>query len=118
MTSRSVESEIRELKEQQDALVKEINRLKEKVENIEKGTKIELKPMILDHSEHQDFYARQAWLEEQRKKHPDELLAYINQDDEYKLIAHSKRESDLLAQIDALLEQNIISQEDIILFDS
>jgi hypothetical protein len=79
---------------------------------------IQNKKLILDHSEHQDFYARQAWLEEQRTQHPNELLAYINQDDEYTLIAHSKRESALLAQIDALLEQNIISQADIVLFSS
>ena len=118
MTSRSMESEIKELKEQQNVLVKQVKELKEKFEKMEGVSIIKLKPMIKDHSNYKDFYNRQDWLEEQRKQYPSELLAYTNKDKSYLLLSHSKTESDLLKQIDTLLENNTISQEDIILFDS
>ncbi len=118
MTSRSMESEIKELKKQQNVLVKQVKVLKEKIEKLEEDSIIKLKPMIKDHSTYQDFYNRQEWLEDQRKQYPNELLAYTKKDEGYLLLAHSKTESDLLKQIDTLLENNTISQEDIVLFDS
>jgi len=118
MTSRSMEGEIKELKEQQNVLVKQVKELKEKIEKMEEDSIIKLKTMIEDHSTYQDFYNRQEWLEDQRKHYPNELLAYMKKDEGYLLLAHSKTESDLLKQIDTLLENNTISQEDIVLFDS
>ena len=118
MTSRSIETEIKELKEQQNVLIKQVKELKEKIDKMEEGPVIKLKPMIEDHSTYQEFYSRQEWLEEQRKQYPNELLAYLKKDDQYILLAHSKTENNLLKQIDGLLENNTISQEDIVLFDS
>ena len=118
MTSQSMEIEIKELKEQQDIIMEEIKQLKEKIENIEKGATVKLKPMIINPSNYLNFQRRQEWLERQRKQYPDEILAYIEKKDKYMLLAHSKSESDLLAQIDDLIEKNKISQNDIILFNS
>jgi len=118
MTSRSIESEIKELKEQQNFLVKQVEELKEKIDKMEEGTVLKLKPMRGDHSTYKKFYNRQEWLETQRKRYPNELLAYLKKDEKYILIAHSKTESNLLKQIDILIENNTLSQEDIILFDS
>jgi len=79
---------------------------------------IKLEPMIENHKIFQVFFDRQKWLEAQRKQFPNELLAYMKKDKDYLLLAHSKTESDLLKQIDTFLQNNTISQEDIILFDS
>ena len=113
-----MESEIKELKEQQNVLVKQVKVLKEKIEKLEEYSIIKLKPMIKNHLTYQDFYNRQEWLEDKRKQYSNELLAYTKKDEGYLLLAHSKTESDLLKQIDTLLENNTISQENIILFDS
>lgn len=118
MTSRTTESEIKELKEKHEVLVKEVNQLKDKIEKIEEGIIINLKPMIEDHSTHQEFYDRQKWLEAQRKQYPKELIAYLKKDDNFQLLVHSKTESELLEQIDSLLENGTITQEEIVLFDS
>lgn len=118
MTSRSVESEIKELKAQQNALGREVKELKEKIKRIEANSVIKLEPMIKNPSIYQDFFDRQKWLEDQRKQYPNELLAYMKKDENYLILAHSNIESDLLKQIDELLQNNTISQEDIVLFDS
>ena len=118
MTSRSMESEIIELKKQQNVLIKLVMELKEKIERMEENSIIKLKPMIEDHTTYQDFYDRQEWLEEQRKHYPNELLAYMMKGKFFLLLGHSKTESDLLKQIDTLIQNNKLSQEDIILFDS
>lgn len=118
MTSRSIESEIKELKEQQNSLVKQVKQLKEKMERMEERSIIKLKPMIEDHITYQDFYDRQIWLKNQRKKYSNELLAYMKRDDEFILLAHSNTESELLKQIETLFTNNKISQDDVILFDS
>jgi len=118
MTSRSLESEIKELKEQQNVLAKQVNKLKEKIEKMEEASIVKLTPMIEDHSTYQEFYHRQDWFEDQRKRYPNELLAYMKKNDEFILLAHSKTESELLKQIEVLLKNNKISQDEIILFDS
>jgi len=113
-----MESEIKELKEQQKVLVKQVKEIKEKIERMEKDSIIKLKPMIEDHAIYQDFYNRQEWLEDQRKRYSNEILAYMKKGEIFILLGHSKTESDLLKQIDTLLQNNKISQEDIVLFDS
>ena len=118
MTSRSMESELKELKEQQKVLVKQVKELKEKVERMEEDSVIRLKPMIEDHTIYQDFYNRQMWLEDQRKRYSNELLAYMKKGENFILLGHSKIESDLLKQIDTLLKNNKISKDNIVLFDS
>ncbi len=118
MTSSSMENEIKELKEQQNVLIKQVNELKEKIGKIEENSFIKLKPMIENHAPYQDFYSRQEWLENQRKRYPNELIAYIKKNESFLLIAHSKTENALLKQIDKLLQNNTVSQEDIILFHS
>ena len=79
---------------------------------------IKLKPMIEDRTIYQDFYNRQMWLEDQRKRYSNELLAYTKKGEDFILLCHSKTESDLLKQIDILLKINKISQDNIVLFDS
>ena len=118
MTSKSVDVELKEIKDKQDLLFKEVDKLKEKLEKFEKNSIIKLKPMVEDQSRIQEFYEEEDWIEKQRSKFPNELIAYINKDNKRVLIAHSDKERDLLKQIDALIKQGKISENQIIFFDS
>ncbi|MHA1327527.1 MAG: hypothetical protein ACTSRH_09420 [Promethearchaeota archaeon] len=78
--------------------------------------KLKLKPLKINREYMQEFYEREKWLSKQKDNFPGEIMAYMKKNGEWTIIAHAKDENSLLKKIAKLLENNEISEEDIVLF--
>lgn len=103
--------------------------------NIENGTRIDYiekrleklekrldKSIILEDiscyfKENEEFLKEESWINEQKSKNNDDIIAYTKTDDGWKLLAHAKDEKSVVKKIDKMIKKKQISKEEIIYYE-
>ena len=94
-----------------EELKTEISEIKDKLKNT-----IIFKPILEEPEESKKFIEEETFIEEQKKKHEGELLAFTRKDDKLFLVAHALFEKDLMELISEARKKNQISKKDKIFY--